>query len=197
MTNPNNPEIEPLTRTQILVAMGVTAVILLIIAKIWQKLGSVSILSLQVTFYDVLLGIGLAVGIIVANNVVYRLWSAYRRSADFYLELVIKPLEWPDLIWIGLLPGLSEELLFRGVILPALGLNWIALIVSSLIFGVLHLSGSEQWPYVVWVTVVGFILGYSAIVTGNLLVPIVAHIITNWVSSCLWKARRSIGASPS
>ncbi|MDJ0714006.1 MAG: CPBP family intramembrane metalloprotease [Prochloraceae cyanobacterium] len=197
MTNPNNPEIEPLTRTQILVAMGVTAVILLIIAKIWQKLGSVSILSLQVTFYDVLLGIGLAVGIIVANNVVYRLWSAYRRSADFYLELVIKPLEWPDLIWIGLLPGLSEELLFRGVILPALGLNWIALIISSLIFGVLHLSGSEQWPYVVWVTVVGFILGYSAIVTGNLLVPIVAHIITNWVSSCLWKARRSVGASPS
>ena len=193
MANPNNPEIEPLTRTQILVAMGVTAVILLIIAKLWQKFGSVSILPIQVTSYALLLGVGLAAGIIFANSIVYHLWPAYRRSADFYLEMVIKPLQWPDLVWIGLLPGLSEELLFRGVMLSALGLNWIALIVSSVVFGILHLSGSEQWPYVVWVTVVGFVLGYSAIATGNLLVPIVAHIVTNFVSSCLWKAGKSVG----
>ncbi|MGK7916903.1 MAG: lysostaphin resistance A-like protein [Prochloraceae cyanobacterium] len=193
MANPNNPEIEPLTRTQILVAMGVTAVILLIVAKLWQKFGSVSILSIQVTSYALLLGVGLAAGIIFANSIVYHLWPAYRRSADFYLEMVIKPLQWPDLVWIGLLPGLSEELLFRGVMLSALGLNWIALIVSSVVFGILHLSGSEQWPYVVWVTVVGFVLGYSAIATGNLLVPIVAHIVTNFVSSCLWKAGKSVG----
>ena len=193
VANPNNPEIEPLTRTQILVAMGVTAVILLIVAKLWQKFGSVSILSIQVTSYALLLGVGLAAGIIFANSIVYHLWPAYRRSADFYLEMVIKPLQWPDLVWIGLLPGLSEELLFRGVMLSALGLNWIALIVSSVVFGILHLSGSEQWPYVVWVTVVGFVLGYSAIATGNLLVPIVAHIVTNFVSSCLWKAGKSVG----
>ena len=173
--------------------MGVTAIILLIIAKLWQKFGSVSILPIQVTSYALLLGVGLAAGIIFANSIVYHLWPAYRRSADFYLEMVIKPLQWPDLVWIGLLPGLSEELLFRGVMLSALGLNWIALIVSSVVFGILHLSGSEQWPYVVWVTVVGFVLGYSAIATGNLLVPIVAHIVTNFVSSCLWKAGKSVG----
>jgi uncharacterized protein len=40
---------------------------------------------------------------------------------------------------------------------------------------------------VVWATVVGFALGYCALISGNLLVPIVAHIITNLVSSCLWK----------
>ena len=40
--------------------------------------------------------------------------------------------------------------------------------------GILHLSGSEQWPYVVWATAVGLLLGYSALLTGNLLVPIVA-----------------------
>jgi len=38
---PDNPEFEPLTRTQVLIAMGVTAVILLFIAKIWLHLGSV------------------------------------------------------------------------------------------------------------------------------------------------------------
>lgn len=187
MENSNNSQLEPLTRTQILVVMGVTAIILLMVTKIWQKLGSVRLLPWELNLEAVLLGIATAVGITIASSIVYRLWPAYRRSADIYLELVIKPLIWPDLIWLGLLPGLSEELLFRGVMLPALGLNLTAVIVSSLLFGVLHLSGAGQWPYVVWATVVGFALGYIALITGNLVIPIVAHIITNLVSSCLWK----------
>ncbi len=193
MTDPNNLETEPLTRTQILVVMGVTAVLLLIVAKVWQKLGSIALLNVQLSSNAFLWGIGVAGGIIAASSIIYRLWPAYRRSADAYLELVIKPLIWPDLIWLGLLPGLSEELLFRGVMLPALGLDLTAVIFSSLLFGILHLSGFQQWPYVVWATVVGFALGYSALVTGNLLVPIVAHILTNLVSSILWKAGKSVG----
>ena len=94
-----------------------------------------------------------------------------------------------DLLWMGLLPGLSEELLFRGVMLPAIGLNWTGVIFSSLCFGVLHLSGLQQWPYVVWATVVGLAFGGSALMTGNLLVPVVAHIITNLLSSLIWKVR--------
>ncbi|HAC63888.1 MAG TPA: CPBP family intramembrane metalloprotease [Cyanothece sp. UBA12306] len=193
MTNPNSSDMEPLTRNQILVVMGVTAIILLIIAKIWQKLGSVPLLNLELTRDAFLTGLGVAGVIIVASSLIYRLWPAYRQSADAYLELVIKPLIWPDLIWLGLLPGLSEELLFRGVMLPALGLNLLAVIFSSIVFGVLHLSGVQQWPYVVWATIVGFALGYSALITGNLLVPIVAHILTNLVSSSLWKLGKSVG----
>lgn len=187
MANSNNPELEPLSRTQILVFMGVTAIILLTVAKIWQKLGAVELLSVQFTTQAVLWSIGLATGITLTSGLIYRLWPAYRRSADIYLELVIKPLMWADLIWLGLLPGLSEELLFRGVMLPALGLNLTAVIISSVLFGVLHLSGAEQWPYVVWATIIGFALGYCALITGNLFVPVFAHIITNLVSGFLWK----------
>ncbi len=188
MANYHNSEIEPLSRTQILVVMGVTAVILLGVAKIWQRLGSVKLLPVIFDLNALLWGIGIATGITVASSMIYWLWPAYRQSADIYLELVIKPLVLPDLIWLGLLPGLSEELLFRGVMLPALGLNLTAVIISSLLFGVLHLSGAGQWPYVVWATIVGFALGYSALFTGNLLIPIIAHITTNLVSSILWKA---------
>ncbi|MGL4879558.1 MAG: lysostaphin resistance A-like protein [Waterburya sp.] len=187
MANPNTPELEPLSRTQILVFMGITAILLLMVAKIWQKLGAVELLSVQFTTQALIWSLGLAVGITITSGLIYRLWPAYRRSADIYLELVIKPLMWADLIWLGLLPGLSEELLFRGVMLPALGLNLTAVIISSALFGVLHLSGAGQWPYVVWATIVGFALGYCALVTGNLVVPVVAHIITNLVSSFLWK----------
>ncbi|MFB2893600.1 lysostaphin resistance A-like protein [Aerosakkonemataceae cyanobacterium BLCC-F50] len=184
---PNEPEIEPLTRSQLLVAMGVTAVILLVVAKLWLQLGSVSLLSIKLTGLDALLGLGVGCLISGASSLVYRLWPAYRKSADLYLNLVLKPLLWPDLIWLGLLPGLSEELLFRGVMLPALGLDTSGLVVSSLCFGILHLSGWEQWPYAIWATVVGLLLGFCALSTGNLLVPIVAHIFTNLLSSLLWK----------
>ena len=187
MGNSNNFEIEPLNRTQILVVMGVTAVLLMVISKIWQKIGSVELLPLVFDTNALVWGVGLAAGITIASSIIYRLWPAYRESADIYLNMVIRPLLWPDLIWLGLLPGLSEELLFRGVMLPALGLNLVAVIISSLLFGILHLSGAGQWPYVVWATVVGFALGYVALITGNLLIPITAHIITNLVSSCLWK----------
>ncbi len=182
-----DPKIQPLTRTQILVAIGVTAVFLWLAAKLWLQFGSVSLLNLSWNLIDLLRGIGLGVIITIASSLVYRLWPAYRRSADFYLEFVLKPLILLDIIWVGLLPGLSEELLFRGVMLPALGFNITGVIISSICFGVLHLSGSEQWPYVVWATAVGLLFGFSALLTGNLLVPLVAHVFTNLVSSYSWK----------
>lgn len=184
VTPDKQPEIGPLTRTQVLVFMGVTAVVLLVVAKLWLHFDSVTRLPVRWTSASVLLGVGIGGAITAASALVYRLWPAYRQSADFYVQLVVKPLIWPDLIWLGLLPGLSEELLFRGVLLPALGLNWSGLLVSSLCFGILHFSG---WPYVVWATLVGLMLGFSAMATGNLLVPIVAHIVTNLLASILWK----------
>lgn len=184
---PDQPEIEPLTRTQVLIAMGVTALVLLFVAKLWLHLGSVTLLPIQGTPEALLLGLGIALGITALSSLVYRLWPAYRQSADYYLQLVLKPLVLPDLIWLGLLPGMSEELLFRGVMLPAVGLNTTGVVASSLLFGILHLSGPQQWPYVVWATTVGLLLGFSALATGNLLVPIVAHIVTNLLSSYLWK----------
>ena len=181
------PEIPYLTRFQVLGAMGATAIILLIVAKTSLYFGNFSLFSWKWDQTELLWGVGLGLIITALSGLAYRFSPPYRKSADYYLEIVVKPLALPDLIWLGLLPGLSEELLFRGVILPALGSDFTALIVSSLCFGILHLSGSEQWPYVIWATIVGIILGYSALITGNLLVPIVAHIITNWISSYYWK----------
>lgn len=184
---PDTPEMEPLTRTQVLIAMGVTAVVLLLIAKVWIHYGNAYLLSFRWQSTHFLLGIGIGLGITALSSVVYRFWAAYRKSADFYLEMVLKPLVLPDLLWLGLLPGLSEELLFRGVMLPELGLNWSGLAISSLCFGVMHFSSPKQWSYVIWATIVGSLLGFSAIATGNLLVPTVAHVMTNFVSSSFWK----------
>jgi membrane protease YdiL (CAAX protease family) len=190
VTNPNNFEFEPLTRAQVLTIMGITAILLLIVAKAWQFLGSVSLFPVIFSFKAVLIGLGSAGLIILASSIIYKIWPAYRRSAQYYLELVLKPLAIPDTLWLGLLPGLSEELLFRGIMIPALGSGVLAVIISSVLFGVLHLGGVQQWPYGVWATAVGFLLGMIMIVTGNLLIPIIAHILTNFISSLVWKLEK-------
>lgn len=184
---PDTPEMQPLTRVQVLIAMGVTAIVLLVISKVWLHFSSVPLLAVRFSIPALLQGVGLGVGISVASAIVYRVWGEYRRSADQYLAMVLKPLLLPDILWLGLLPGMSEELLFRGVMLPEVGLDFIGVLISSVCFGVLHMSNLKQWSYVVWASIVGIALGMSAVWTGNLLVPIVAHVLTNLVSGAIWK----------
>jgi hypothetical protein len=183
---PENTDLEPLTRIQILMAMAITAIVLLIVAKLWIHWGAVTLLPIRLTGLATLQGMGLGLIITLLSSMLYRIWGTYRRNADFYLQRVLQPLEWSDLIWLGLLPGLSEELVFRGVMLPAFGYDAWAVLFSSLCFGVTHLSNLQQWAYVLWATVVGGMLGASALFTNNLLVPIVAHVFINLASSCLW-----------
>jgi uncharacterized protein len=180
---------QPMNRSQILLVLGVTAIVLLGIAKTWTYFSPVPILKLFWNPIHAGWGIGLAITITIASTVIYQVWQAYRESADFYLDLILKPLALPDLIWIGLLPGLSEELLFRGVILPEFGMNWIGVLLSSLCFGVMHMSSLKQWSYVLWATLIGGVFAWSVILSGNLLVPIVAHILTNLISASIWKIR--------
>ncbi|WP_330202546.1 CPBP family intramembrane glutamic endopeptidase [Cyanobacterium sp. Dongsha4] len=189
MTESNQPNLDSFTRTQILGFMGITALILLIISQVWQRLGKINLIPVKFNLHDFSMGVLIAIAIIIASSILTRVWEDYRHSAEKYLNLIISPLIFADLIWVGLLPGLSEELLFRGVMLPAFGYDWLALILSSVFFGILHWSEVSSWHYVVWAIIIGFVLGYSAYITGNLLVPIVAHSLTNFVSSLLWKLK--------
>jgi uncharacterized protein len=193
---PEHPDLDVLSRPQLLAAMAVTALILLMIARIWLVFEP-SLFPATLKWQDAVMGLGFGIVISVVSGVVYWLWPAYRRSADFYLSFVLAPLTPADSIWVGLLPGMSEELLFRGVMLPAIGLNATGLVVSSVCFGVLHMSSRQQWSYAVWASVVGLGLGGSALLSGNLLVPIVAHITTNFVSSWLWQQRYAQTTHPS
>jgi uncharacterized protein len=71
-----------------------------------------------------------------------------------------------------------EETLFRGFILPSLTRYmpaWAAILASSLLFAVVHLSLSEVAP----LTALGIVLGFSYVKTRNLLVPMVLHGLWN------------------
>jgi uncharacterized protein len=189
MSNSQNPEIEPLSRIQILIAMAVTSIVLFGVAKLWLYFGDLQLRPLTVTVADLGIGIAIGFGLTGLSSIIYAAWATYRESADFYLAMVLEPLAIPDLIWLGLLPGLSEELLFRGVMLPSMGLDPIGIGLSSICFGVLHMTNLQQWPYAVWATLVGMLLAFTMVETGNLLIPIVAHVTTNFVSGLAWKLK--------
>jgi uncharacterized protein len=189
--SPEPSDLPEMSRGQILIIMAVTAIILLIITRAWMFFGPIVLFPCRLELAAIGWGVVFALAIASASALVYQVWPQYRVSADYYVRMVVKPLFLPDLIWLGLLPGLSEELLFRGVMLPAFGPNWEGIVISSLCFGALHLSGWNQWPYLVWATVVGGVLGWSAVWSGNLLVPIVAHSLTNILSGLIWKYREA------
>jgi uncharacterized protein len=177
------------TREQILGLLLATAVFLLMLAQIWGALAGIPVgAPFHLNVRDFGLGILLGLGIMGMSIVMYYGWPQYRESADRYLSLLLKPLAPQDTIWVGLLPGLSEELLFRGIALPALGL-----VLSSLLFGVAHLLDWRQWPYALWATGIGLLLGLATLWSQNLLVPVVAHVTTNILSTLFWRFRLSPG----
>jgi membrane protease YdiL (CAAX protease family) len=76
----------------------------------------------------------------------------------------------PGIVLIGVMAGIGEEWLFRGVLLPAMG--WV---LSSVVFGIAHIGGRSMLAFGVWASGMGFVLGGLALLTGGLTAPMVAH----------------------
>ncbi len=84
----------------------------------------------------------------------------------------------PVLALVALLPAVCEELAFRGFILSGLrhmGHKWAAIILSSILFGVMH--GLLQQSLAT--CVIGIVIGYIAVQTGSLLPGILFHVTNN------------------
>lgn len=87
-----------------------------------------------------------------------------------------------ELFALALLAGVGEELLFRGVVQAALTarLDFVAgLALASVLFGMMH---PYTLGYVLLTTLFGAYLGLAWVWTGNLLVPVVAHFLYDFVA---------------
>lgn len=189
--NKQDRQNEPLSRSQVLIAMAVTAVMFFGISKGWVYISGMSMVPLYWQSEQAAIGVAIGVGVALLSSVIYEVWESYRIAAKEYLQMVLQPLEPIDIIWLGLLPGLSEEMLFRGVALPALGMNAIALVITSVVFGLLHMANTKYLSYTIWAIAVGMMLGAITIHTGNLLAAIAAHVTTNSLSGIIWKYKQS------
>ncbi len=74
--------------------------------------------------------------------------------------------------------SLGEEALFRGALQPQVGL-----VAASLIFGLAHfVPRRDLMPWTLFSVAAGFLLGALFEATGNLIAPIVAHMVINGVN---------------
>lgn len=184
----NNPfDTNQLSRDQVLITLGATAVFLWLVAAIAIFGFHFQMISMRWNFPEAMLGLGLGAAVSLGSLSLYRSVSWFEQAAEGNLMMIVKPMEFQDLIWLGVLPGLSEELLFRGVILPEIGLNWWGIGVSSAIFGVLHLANPRNFAYVFWAMFVGLSFGWVTAETENLLAAVIAHVTTNILSGWIWK----------
>jgi membrane protease YdiL (CAAX protease family) len=91
-----------------------------------------------------------------------------------------------DLALISLAAGFGEEMLFRGLLQsglaewlrPPLG-PWVAVLAASFAFGLVHMVSTA---YAVLATLIGVYLGVLLLCSGNLLTPVVAHGLYDFIA---------------
>eukprot|EP00667_Euglena_gracilis_P018159 EG_transcript_19254 len=108
-------------------------------------------------------GAGLLVTAARAGLLATNAWPEFTASTDRSNRQVLPRLTDADLLWVAILPAWSEELVFRGVLQPALGNGWLGLCGAAAVFGALHNSGGRTAAFSVWATAVGALYGLVAL----------------------------------
>lgn len=81
-----------------------------------------------------------------------------------------------SLLVLGLLPAISEELVFRGVLTRAFGPRaWLGIVVSAVVFSLYHLNP----PQMVGVFPLALALGFLAVRARSIVPGMIAHLLNN------------------
>ncbi|MDP4687503.1 MAG: CPBP family intramembrane metalloprotease [Salibacteraceae bacterium] len=90
-----------------------------------------------------------------------------------------------NLLVIAVFPAISEELFFRGFLqntLLKMGRNHhVAIWVTAFIFSAIHMQFLGFFPRLI----LGAVLGYSAMYSRSLIVPIIGHFVNNGLAVVL------------
>jgi membrane protease YdiL (CAAX protease family) len=134
------------------------------------------------------LGLALAAVVVGFTRVAVRHFAWARTLADG-LRPAVWSLSTPNIVAVALASSIAEELLFRAVLVP-----WLGVVVAAVAFGLAHqMRGPARWPWVAFSFAVGLALGALYAATGSLLGPIAAHAAINaanlaWLRSGRWSA---------
>jgi membrane protease YdiL (CAAX protease family) len=124
-------------------------------------------------------GLGLSAG-----GLLIALWLAARRvwpaARDLERELadILGPMTTSEVVGLAVLSGFAEELFFRGAVQGAWG--WIP---ATVLFTLLHTGpGVSYRAWTGFAAVAGLVLAGLMIWRGNLLAPVIAHMVVNGIN---------------
>ncbi len=135
------------------------------------------IFSEAAVFYGIIGTIPLFIFFVALYQIKIDAFQQVKRTLLETLAPSMHRYHWTDLFILGAIAGITEEILFRGVIQPWIESSWgmtSGLIASSIIFGMVH---AVTPLYALLATLVGIYLGLSMDWGGqrNLLNPIIIH----------------------
>ena len=136
---------------------------------------------------DATIFVGSTAFVTSARFILLQNWSEFRESSDRSNQQILTPLRWIDIAAIALLTGASEEILFRGALIPATLPDWRGAVASGLVFGLLHLNGGRDLSFAAWASGVGIFYGLLFTLTNDIWVPIAAHSAGNLASAIIYK----------
>jgi membrane protease YdiL (CAAX protease family) len=144
----------------------------------WQLLGEAA-----PTAAHLLAAVGLGCIVVAACHLGVRLWGPIARASEAAAR-ILGPLRLRDVCLLALLSGVSEELLFRGALWPALDLAG-----TSLLFGLVHLVPKRAlWVYPLFAVAVGLLLGLLRQATESVVPAMLAHAVINGLNLA-WLSR--------
>ena len=118
-------------------------------------------------------------------------WRPIKELRTLVREMVVPMFEgggWLQIAIVAALAGIGEELLFRGVVQEAIGARFgvvTGLASASILFGLAHPISKA---YGFFAAGMGLYLGLLAIASDNLLAPIIAHGLYDFVA-LIWVLR--------
>ncbi|HEY5956017.1 MAG TPA: CPBP family intramembrane glutamic endopeptidase [Polyangiaceae bacterium] len=164
------------------VAYSLLAVAAACLATLWRDHSAITLADpwlglgdgLHSHLFSGLLGLCVgAIAVLATKAMVMRFGFAARLHGE--LRPLALELSAQMVVVLATSSAIGEELLFRGLLQPEVGL-----VVQALLFGVLHQTGgSSRWVWMIWATLMGLILGAMYQLSGSLVGPVVAHAMIN------------------
>ena len=144
---------------------------------------------IRIEWLEVGLGLGGAAGLVGFLLFLWHFpvgpWGRLRRYAQNTLRPMFQSCRARDLLVVAILAGVGEELFFRGLVQGALARWWgdgAGLCVASILFGLAHCLTRE---YAILATLMGLLLGWLVLVTGNLAAAIIVHAVYDYAALLL------------
>lgn len=127
------------------------------------------------------LGVSLAGGLaLCAFGILSTRWlvrrTSWARNLHISFRTLLGPLTSTEITVFALTSGIAEELFFRGALQP-----WLGFVAASILFGAVHLGPSRKFlPWTLWAIAMGFLFGSLYELSGELLGPVLAHVLVNY-----------------
>lgn len=124
---------------------------------------------------DILIGIFLGLAVVQLSRLLSK-YADWAKRIDEDFALYFTNMSSVELSLMAVLSSLAEEVIFRGWLQ-----NYLGLVLTSIIFGLLHIPPKkEHWPWTISALLMGFVLGVLYDWRGAVTAPFIAHFTINY-----------------